>query len=127
MSQENVVRRCLEAFTEDPDAFRDVLHPDIEWFPFEENHTPSHGIDGGMRIRNQWMGAWDEMQAELEDLVEKGESILATVHLTGRGKASGVEVDTRLYMHFKVRDDKVIYLYEYEERKPALDAIGLRE
>jgi ketosteroid isomerase-like protein len=127
MSQENVVRRWFEAFTEDADAFRDVLHPDIEWFPFEENHTPSHGIDGGMRIRNQWMGAWDEMQAELEDLVEKGESIVATVHVMGRGKASGVEVDTRLYLHFKVRDDKVIYLYEYVERKPALEAVGLRE
>ncbi len=127
MSQENVVWRWFEAFTEDADAFRDVLHPDIEWFPFEENHTPSHGIDGGMRIRNEWIGAWDEMQAELEDLVEKGESIVATVHVMGRGKASGVEVDTRLYLHFKVRDDKVIYLYEYEERKPALEAVGLSE
>jgi ketosteroid isomerase-like protein len=127
MSHENVVRRWLEAFTDDADAFRDVLHPDIEWFPFEENHTPSRGIDGGMRIRNQWMGAWDEMQAELEDLVEKGEGIVATVHVMGRGKASGVEVDTRLYLHFKVREDKVIYLYEYEERKPALEAVGLRE
>jgi ketosteroid isomerase-like protein len=127
MSQENVVRRWFEAFTEDADAFRDVLHPDIEWFPFEENHTPSHGIDGGMRIRNQWMGAWDEMQAELEDLVEKDESIVATVHVMGRGKASGVEVDTRLYLHFKVRDDKVIYLYEYVERRPALEAVGLSE
>jgi hypothetical protein len=67
------------------------------------------------------------MQAELEDLVEKGESIVATVHVMGRGKASGVEVDARLYLHFKVRDDKVIYLYEYEERKPALEAVGLRE
>jgi ketosteroid isomerase-like protein len=127
MSHENVVRRWFEAFAEDADAFRDVLHPDIEWFPFEENHTPSHGIDGGMRIRNQWMGAWEEMQAELEDLVEKGESIVATVHVMGRGKASGVDVDARLYLHFKVRDDKVIYLYEYEERKPALEAVGLRE
>ena len=127
MSQENVVRRWLETFTDDADAFRDVLHPDIEWFPFEENHTPSHGVEGGMRIRNQWMGTWEEMRAELEDLVEKGESVMATIHVMGRGKASGVEVDTRLYMHFKVRDDKVAYVYEYEERGPALAAVGLSE
>ena len=127
MSQENVVRRWLETFVEDADAFRDVLHPDIEWFPFEENHTPSHGIEGGLRIRNQWIAAWDEMRAELEDLVEKGESVVATVHVVGRGKASGVEVDTHLYLHFKVRDDKIVYLYEYEERGPALEAVGLSE
>jgi ketosteroid isomerase-like protein len=127
MSQEDVVRRWLETFVEDVDAFRDVLHPDLEWFPFEENHTPSHGIEGGLRIRNQWMGTWDEMRADLEDVVEKGESVVATVHVVGRGKASGVEVDTRLYLHFKVRDDKIVYLYEYEERGPALEAAGLSE
>jgi ketosteroid isomerase-like protein len=127
MSQEDVVRRFLETFVEDADAFRDVLHRDIEWCPFEENHTPSHGIEGGMRIRNQWMGTWHEMRAELEDLVEKGESVVATVRVVGRGKASGVEVDTRLYLHFKVRDDKIVYLYEYEEREPALEAVGLRD
>jgi ketosteroid isomerase-like protein len=125
MSHEDLVRRWLTAFAEDADAFREALHPDIEWFPFEENHTPSRGIDAGMRIRNQWVGAWEEMQAELEDLVEKGESVVATVHVVGIGKASGVQVDTRLYLHFKVRDDKIVYLYEYEERQPALEAVGL--
>jgi ketosteroid isomerase-like protein len=127
MSREDVVRRWLETFLDDADAFRGLLHPDIEWFPFEENHTPSHGIDGGMRIRNEWVETWDEMRGELEDLVEKGESVVATEHLVGRGKASGVEVDIRLYLHFKVRDDKVVYLYEYEERGPALEAAGLVE
>ena len=127
MSQEGVVRRWLETFVEDPDAFRDVLHPEIEWFPFEENHTPSHGIEGGLRIRNQWVATWDEMRAELEDVIEKDDSVLATVHVVGRGKASGVEVDTFLYLHFRVRDDKIVYLYEYEERGPALEAVGLSE
>jgi ketosteroid isomerase-like protein len=129
MSRENVevVQRWIATFVDDPDAFRDLLHPEIEWFPFEENHTPSHGVDGAMRIRNRWLGSWDEMRAEVEDVVDEGESVVASIHAVGRGKASGVEVDVRLHMHFKVRDGKIVYLFEHEDKVAALEAAGLRE
>jgi ketosteroid isomerase-like protein len=55
------------------------------------------------------------------------DSVVACLHLTGRGKASGVEVDLRIYGHFKVRDGKIVYLYEYADRSEALEAAGLRE
>jgi ketosteroid isomerase-like protein len=48
-------------------------------------------------------------------------------HVTARGKASGVEVDLRLHYQFKVRDDKVVYLFEHEDRAEALEAAGLSE
>ena len=44
-----------------------------------------------------------------------------------QGKASGVQVDVRLYFHFKVRDDKIVYIYEHQDRTEALEAVGLRE
>jgi len=28
------------------------IHPEIEWSPFEESHTPSYGVEGALRIRN---------------------------------------------------------------------------
>ena len=43
-----------------------------------------------------------------------------------RGRGSGVAVDVRLYFHFKVRDDKVIYIFEHRDRASALEAVGLR-
>ena len=59
MSQEKVrtetVQTWFEAFTDDPDAFRHTLHPEIEWFPFEDNHglwrrrgdaNPSYWLEG---------------------------------------------------------------------------------
>jgi ketosteroid isomerase-like protein len=129
MSQENVevVQRWIDTFADDPDAFRETLHPEIEWFPFEENHTPSHGVEGGMRIRNQWMGSWDEMRVDVEDVVAESENIVASVHVTARGKASGVEVDVRLHLHFKVRDEKIVYVFEHEDKAAALEAVGLSE
>jgi hypothetical protein len=47
--------------------------------------------------------------------------------LTGRGVRSGVEVDLRVYQHFKLRDGKIVYLYEYADRGEALEAAGLSE
>ena len=129
MSQPNVelVQRWIDTFADDPEGFRETLHPDLEWFPFEENHTPSHGPEGGMRIRNEWAGTWDELGAEIEDVVHRDEHVVASIHATGRGKASGVEVDVRLYLHFKVRDGRIVYVFEHLDRAEALEAAGLSE
>ena len=130
MSQENIeiVRRWLWAFENDTDAFRDTLHPEIEWFPFEDSHSPSYGVEGAMRIRNQWLDAWDEHRVvDLEEAIEEDDSVVVSEHVTARGKASGAEVDVRLHFHFKVRDDKVAYVFEHGNRQEALEAAGLSE
>jgi ketosteroid isomerase-like protein len=46
-----VVRRFFWAFENDTDAFRDTLHPDIEWYPIEEDRTPSYGVEAAVRNR----------------------------------------------------------------------------
>jgi ketosteroid isomerase-like protein len=127
MSRESVeiVRRWLEAFANNETVFRALTHPAIEWAPFEDNHTISHGLVGAMRIRVAWLDAWAEHRLEIEDMLDGGDDVVATVHLVGRGRGSGVEVDVRLYGHLRVRDGKVVYLYEHEDRADALRAAGL--
>jgi len=122
-----VVRRWFWAFENDTDAFRGTLHPEIEWRPFEDNHTPSYGVEGAMRIRNHWLDTWDEHRVDLEELIDEGDNVVASAHVRARGKASGIEVDVCLYMRFRVRDDKVVYVFEHEDRAEALEALGLRE
>jgi ketosteroid isomerase-like protein len=138
MSQENVeivspenveiVRRFLQAFDNDTDTFRELLHPDIEWMPFEDNNTPSRGLDGVMRIRNGWLDAWEEHSIAADETRDGGDGdVFGAATLIGRGKTSGVRVEVRLYGHFKVRDGKVVYVYEYQDRSEALKAAGLSE
>jgi ketosteroid isomerase-like protein len=133
MSQPNaevdnaVVRRWFWAFENDTDAFRDTLHPDIAWFPIEEDGTPSYGVDAAVTNRNQWLDTWDEHRFDLEQIVDDGESVVVAVHITARGKGSGVEVDIRFYAHFKLLDDKVVYIFDHADRTAALDAVGLGE
>jgi ketosteroid isomerase-like protein len=119
------VRRFISAFENDTDAFRSTLHPEIEWFPVEENRTPIRGIKAAMRSRNAWLDTWDEHRLDVEEVVEEGDNVVALVHIRARGRGSGVEIDARMYAQFKVRNGKVIYLFDHEDRAAALEAAGL--
>jgi ketosteroid isomerase-like protein len=129
MSQENVeiVRRWVRAFEHDVDAFRDLVHPDMEWAPFEENHTVFHGVEGAERIRAGWLDAWEEHHIEIEEIIDAGDDLVVAMHLVARGRGSGIEADVRLYPHIRLRDGKAVYVYEYERRAEALRAVGLAE
>ena len=123
----HVVRKWISAFQDDTEAFRETLHPNIEWCPFEDNHTPSYGVEGAMRIREERLDSWDTMRSEVEEFVESGDDVVVSLHVIGRGKTSGAEVDVRLYVQFKLRDGRVVYIYEHVDRAQALEAAGLRE
>ena len=133
MSQENVevrneaVRRFISAFEGDDEAFRETLHPEIEWYPIEENRTPTRGVEAAMWNRNQWLDTWEEHRLDVEEVIEDGDSVVASIHIQARGRASGVEVDVRFYAQIKVRDGKIVYIYDHEDREAALEAAGLRE
>jgi hypothetical protein len=76
MSQENLelVRRLFWAFDHDADAWKSMLSPELEWFPFENNHTPSYGIAAAMRTRAEWREAWEDARSDAEHVVGKGEN-----------------------------------------------------
>ncbi len=127
VSRKNVeiVLRWLLAFGSDRDAFSAVTHPEIDWMPFEEGNIPSHGLDAALRLRDQWLGVWDQQSIAVEEIWGRGGDVFLAATLVGRGKASGAEVEMRFYEHCRVRDDKVSYCYEHLNRDEALKAVGL--
>jgi ketosteroid isomerase-like protein len=129
VSQENVeiVRRSIEAFQHDEEAWLSTADPAFEWHPIEEGHIPSRGHEAAIGVRRRWLESWEGFQIDVEEMKDGASSVVACLHLTGQGKASGVEVDLRVYMHYKLRDGKVVYVYEYAERGEALEAAGLSE
>jgi ketosteroid isomerase-like protein len=121
------VGRFLTAFEDDDDAFRAALHPEIEWYPIEENRTPTRGVDAALWNRNQWLDTWDEHELEVEEVVEDEDNIVVGIHIRARGRASGVEADLRFFVQIKVRDGKVAYIYDHDDRTAALEAAGLED
>jgi ketosteroid isomerase-like protein len=121
-----LIRQWLWGFENDASAFEAVLHPDIEWFPIDENYGRLHGIEAALRNRNEWLEAWDEHQMDVEEVAAEGDSVVLDVHITARGRSSGAEADLRFYVHMKLRDDKVVYIRDHEDRSEALRAAGLQ-
>ena len=127
MSQEDlaIVRRWYQELDNEA-AFRDLTHPEIEWAPWEENHTVHRGLDAARRVVARWSESWSEYSGEIEEVIDAGEEgIILVFHTQARGAASGVEVDIHLYPHIKTREGKLVYLYEYADRTEALKAVGL--
>jgi hypothetical protein len=60
-------------------------------------------------------------------VVDAGDRVLLTSHHRGRGRGSGVQIDTRLYSVYTLRGGKVVQEDEYGHRAEALEAAGLSE
>jgi ketosteroid isomerase-like protein len=142
MSQENVdlVRRWYEALArmlsahsaapgpiEDAPFLDEVFalaDEDIEWrWPL----TPEsfHGRDGMLRAAADWLETVDEWQIELEDVVDAGERVLASQLVRARGKGSGAPTDQHVFTVITFRDNRILRLDDYLDRREALHAAGL--
>jgi ketosteroid isomerase-like protein len=110
VSEENVeiVRRWVGSYENDLETFRDLMHQEIEWAPFEQNHTVFRGHHGHEAVRAGWLDAWAEHHIEIEEVIDAGDDIVVAMHLTGRGKSSGIEIEVRLYPQIKLRDGKAV-------------------
>lgn len=119
------VHRFLAAFEDDDDTFRRTLHPEIEWCPIDENRVPLHGVEAALRNRNAWLDTWDEHRLDVDEVVEEGDDIVVLIHIAGRGRGSGAAADVRFYAQVKVRDGRIAYIYDHEDRAAALEAAGV--
>jgi ketosteroid isomerase-like protein len=87
----------------------------------------SEGHEAALRIRERWLESWESHEIEVEELMDGGDDVVGVLHLRGRGRASGAEVDMHFFMHWKVRDGKIVYLYEHADRGEALRAAGIEQ
>ena len=124
----DAVRKFIAAFEGDDDVFGQTLHPEeFTWCPIDENRVALHGIEAAIRNRNAWLETWEEHRLDVDEVIEEGENVVASIHITARGKGSGASADVRFYAQVRTRDGKVTYIYDHEERAAALEAAGLRE
>jgi uncharacterized protein len=68
-----------------------------------------------------------DLRVEPEDFVDAGDSVVVSVHVHGRGRASGATVDYRFASVVTVKDGKILRGENYLEMDEALEAAGLEE
>lgn len=107
----------------------DIYHPQMEWGWSDEfpglagvYHDPR---DPNPRLRS-WLSEWDSWRAVAEDYLEVGDYVVVLASYRGRGKGSGVELDTELYHQVATFRDGMMVRIEYLESWPeTLEAAGI--
>jgi ketosteroid isomerase-like protein len=131
MSRENVevVHRLVGAWNGgNLEAILAAFEPECEVvFPHD---VPEPGPFHGHAELRQWaegfLAAWDFHHSEVVEVVDAGDTVVAVLHLVGRGIGSGVEMDETDAHVFTIREGKIARWQNFNERGDALEAAGLK-
>jgi ketosteroid isomerase-like protein len=118
-----VVRQVYDAYRRrDPGPLESLFHPDIEW-RMTSDPAPQRGVEGVRASVADWLGEFEDESTEVEELVDAGPGrVVGVVRDRGRGKGSGVEVESRFFHLWIVRDGRVASFVEFTTREEALEA-----
>jgi ketosteroid isomerase-like protein len=124
----DLVRSIYAAWERGDFSGSEWADPEIE-FVFADGPEPGRWTGlGEMAVRyGDWLRGWKDFRAEPEEyLVIDDNRILVLVHNTGRGRASGVELEQRSVANFfEIRDNRVTRLVLYWDRGRAFADMGL--
>jgi ketosteroid isomerase-like protein len=81
------------------------------------------GPEGFLRATEEVLEAFEDYRVEAEDFIEAGEAVVVPVRISGRGRASGAEMETRVAHLWVLRDGKAIRGEVYKTTEEALKAL----
>jgi ketosteroid isomerase-like protein len=135
MSQENVevALKVHRAFSRgDLEGVLSGWHPKAEYR--DAIHQSVEGEEGVFRghdgIRRWWRDLHDhyeDLNTEVLEVRDLGERLVVVFVVRGRGKGSGVALETPLAQVVTMRQGKVVEARDYFSREEALNSVGLQE
>jgi ketosteroid isomerase-like protein len=131
MSLENVeiVRRRYEQFMVTGRFVAEHVTPNFIWDMSNFRGWPEQqvyeGPEGAQSFIDEWSGAWDDWELEVDALHDAGERVVVLLRQRGRSKATGLPVDMSLAQVWTVKDGVQTRMDMYSDRSEALEAAGL--
>ena len=126
-----IVRRSMEAFARgDIESVLRLCDEDILVMqPLEMPGAAPllRGHAGVLESIAAWPEQWDDYRVEILRTIDTGDHVVATVHSTGRGKSTGIPVETEATMVFAIRQGKIAEWRVFMREGEALEAMRLRE
>jgi len=105
-------------------------HPDFETVvPPEFSAEPDtyRGHEGIRRYFKLFDDAMEDVRFEAERMWEAGDSVVAAVRLTARGKQTGIAVEQRSAQVWTIRDGRALRAQTFPELAEAFAAAGIDE
>jgi ketosteroid isomerase-like protein len=72
-----------------------------------------------------WLAPWERWRVEPEDFLTNGDRVVVLCRYTGRGKGSGVEVESPGAHVWTIRDGRATHMVIYSDRERALREAGI--
>jgi ketosteroid isomerase-like protein len=125
-----LVRRYYEDWNRsDTKAVIAAFAPDVEWHGHPR--LPEPGPYTGREELRRWMAqfqeAWGELSARPIELLDAGDSVVALIHMTGRGRGSGVEVQGGVDVHVMTFGVEGVTFFRIYPGDIAAERAGLTE
>jgi ketosteroid isomerase-like protein len=132
MSRENVdkSRDFIDAYNRrDFDAAVRDFDPEIDWvLPARQSSDSCRGPDEVIRFFEGLDETFEDLRLHPQEYVDAGDRVATRLRHSGRGIASGVEIDEELFHQVATfRDGRIVRMEYFADWNEALDAAGLRE
>jgi ketosteroid isomerase-like protein len=131
MSRENVeiVRAAIEAFNRGD--MGGVLKDAAASFEYDFSRSvgPQRGVYSLAQMDGflyEFAEVWESIRFEAAEFIEAGEHVVTPTTSDHRGR-EGIEVQARAALVWTIRDGSIARISFYQERREALEAVGLRE
>ncbi len=137
MSREHIdaVRGVYEGFARgDFSASLGLYDPDVVFIHHLESAEKTvwgsdlagtyHGLSGLGEYMRNLLEVWSEVTIDAEELVEVGDTVVATIGMQAVGRTAGLSGKIRFFHVWTFRGAKVIRLDVMPEREQALAAVG---
>ncbi len=127
MSTENhaIVHELVDAWNRsDIDGVLALFHSacEVVFPPDVPEPGPFHGHAELRRSAEAFLAAWEFHHADVVEVVDTDDGVLAALHLVGRGAGSGIEVDQTDAHVFTIREGKIARWHNFNERAEAVEA-----
>jgi ketosteroid isomerase-like protein len=132
MSEENVelVKRMYDAYrARDAEKALSYFAPDVlvDASTLRPDIGEGHGREHVAAVVTSWTEPWEDWHEENEEIRDLGDAVLVISLQRGRGKGSGIEIESRFTLLYEVRDGQITAMRMYGSTSDALEAAGLSE
>ena len=122
-----LVRGIVDALNRgDLDEMLRRMDPDFEWTPLEASPVARvyRGREQVRRYVEDWVGTFESLRLELEGPTQVADRVVVEVRGHGRGRASGVELESRFCQVWTLRQATAVAMEEHATREQALASIA---
>jgi ketosteroid isomerase-like protein len=124
-----IVRRMYNAREGgDGEGALSCFHPEVVVDPRPRMDSGIvRGREELVRIIGEWVGEFEDWREEIEEIRDLGSQVYVVATQRGRGKGSGIEIETRYALLYEVRGGHITRMTMFRGPADALAAAGVQQ